>query len=58
MATRGSPREIEKGKVVPLLVEALTLLKSHTTALEVILPPGAAAEDPLRDRSPRPEDKC
>jgi ADP-ribose pyrophosphatase len=41
------PREIYKGKVVHLFVETVTLPNGHTTTLEVIHHPGAAAVVPF-----------
>jgi len=47
-----SPREIYRGKVVHLFVETVTLPNGHTTTLEVIHHPGAAAVVPfLADRT-------
>jgi ADP-ribose pyrophosphatase len=42
-----SPREIYRGKVVHLFVETVTLPNGHTTTLEVIHHPGAAAVVPF-----------
>jgi ADP-ribose pyrophosphatase len=42
-----SSREIYKGKVVHLFVETVTLPNGHTTTLEVIHHPGAAAVVPF-----------
>jgi ADP-ribose pyrophosphatase len=42
-----APREIYKGKVVHLYVETVTLPNGHTTTLEVIHHPGAAAVVPF-----------
>lgn len=42
-----SKKEIYKGKVVHLFVETVTLPNGHTTALEVIHHPGAAAVVPF-----------
>src|SRR5690242_11784144 len=42
-----SPREIYRGKVVHLFVETVTLPNGHTTSLEVIHHPGAAAVLPF-----------
>ena len=41
------PREIYRGKVVHLFVETVTLPNGHTTTLEVIHHPGAAAVVPF-----------
>jgi ADP-ribose pyrophosphatase len=41
------PREIYRGKVVHLFVETVTLPNGHTTSLEVIHHPGAAAVVPF-----------
>jgi len=43
------PREIYKGKVVHLFVESVTLPNGHTTTLEIIKHPGAAAVVPFVD---------
>jgi ADP-ribose pyrophosphatase len=42
-----APREIYKGRVVHLFVETVTLPNGHTTTLEVIHHPGAAAVVPF-----------
>ncbi len=44
-----SSREIHRGRVVHLFVETITLPNGHTTALEVIKHPGAAAVVPFLD---------
>jgi len=45
----GDSKEIYKGRVVHLFVETVTLPNGHTTALEVIHHPGAAAVVPFVD---------
>ncbi len=44
-----SSREIHRGRVVHLFVDTITLPNGHTTALEVIKHPGAAAVVPFLD---------